>query len=162
MPTFTPDGAWVIYSSYVAGQPVLWKVRAVGGTPERITEFVADSPVVSPDGRLVACYHFDNPLARPKVALISLADGQIVRELDPPALVHTLGLKWTADGGALVYVATGGGVGNFRLQPVDGSPARPLTNFTSDHIFRFDISPSGRLVYERGTTVNDAILLRSK
>lgn len=161
-PTFTPDGEWVVYSAYVAGQPALWKVPAGGGTPARITDFVADSPAVSPDGRLVACYHFDDPLARSKVALVSLADGRIVKELDPPALIHAMGVKWTADGSALAYVAIGGGVSNLRLQPIDGSPARPLTNFTSDHIFRFNISPAGQIVYERGTTVNDAILLRSK
>ena len=162
LPTFTPDGRWIVYSSYVAEQPVLWKVAAGGGTPVRLTEFVADAPAVSPDGKLVACYHYADPLARPRVALVSLEDGRIVSELDPPNLLNTSGVRWTTDGRALLYLATGPGVTNIWLQPVDGSPARPLTNFNADRIFRFDISRDGRLVYERGTTVNDAILLRSK
>jgi Tol biopolymer transport system component/DNA-binding winged helix-turn-helix (wHTH) protein len=163
-PTFTHDGEWVIYSSYnISGQPTLWKVAAGGGTPERLTDFVADTPAVSPDGRVVACYHYADPLARPGVALVALADGSIVREFNPPSLINTSGVRWTPDGSAFAYLAAGAGVANLWLQPAaDGLPARPLTSFNTDRIFRFDISRDGRLVYERGTTINDAILLRSK
>jgi hypothetical protein len=73
-----------------------------------------------------------------------------------------VGVRWTPDGGGLVYLAASAGVVNIWLQPTDGSPARALTDFNTDRIFRFDVSRDGRLVYERGTTVSDAILLRSK
>jgi hypothetical protein len=119
-------------------------------------------PSVSPDGKLFACFHYADPLARPKVALVSLDDGKVIRELEPPNLVAISGVRWTPDGGGFVYLAGGAGVGNLWLQPIDGSPARALTDFTSDRIFRFDVSRDGQLVYERGTTVSDAILLRDK
>jgi Tol biopolymer transport system component/DNA-binding winged helix-turn-helix (wHTH) protein len=161
-PTFTPDGKLIIYSSYVEGQPALWKVAANGGTPERLTAFVADAPAVSPDGRVVACYHYADPLARPRVSLVSLDDGRILREFELPNLINTSSVRWMPDGNSLAYLAASPGTTNLWLQPADGSPARPLTDFNADRIFRFDISRDGRLVYERGTTVNDAILLRSK
>jgi hypothetical protein len=96
------------------------------------------------------------------VALVSLEDGRVGKELEPPNLFHAHGVRWTPDGGGLVYLSAAAGVGNLRLQPADGSPARALTDFTSERIFRFDVSPDGRLVYERGATVSDAILLTSK
>lgn len=162
LPTFTPDGAWVIYSSYSSGRPTLWKVPAAGGDTQRLTDFVADSPAVSPDGKLVACFRFGDPTARPKVALVSLADGKVVREFEPPAFVAASEVKWMSDGSAFAYLSAAAGVNNLWLQPVDGSPAKPLTDFNSDHIYRFDISRDGRLVFERGTSVNDAILIKSK
>jgi Tol biopolymer transport system component/DNA-binding winged helix-turn-helix (wHTH) protein len=161
-PTFTPDGRWIVYSAYTEGQPTLWKVPAAGGTRERLSCFVAEAPAVSPDGSLVACYHYPEPPARPGIALISLESGQVVREFYPPNLVVVSGARWSPDGNALLYLAAGPGVTNLWLQPVDGASARPLTNFNDDRIFRFDISRDGRLVYERGTTLNDAIVLRSK
>jgi Tol biopolymer transport system component len=161
-PTYTPDGRWVVYSSYAAGQPALWKVPAEGGRPARVGDFVADMPAVSPDGKLLACFLYRDPLSRPKVALVSLETDCVVKEFEPPNFVALLGVKWTPDGGGLVYLSGGAGVGNLWLQPSDGSPARALTDFTSDRIFRFDLTRDGRLVYERGTTISDAILLRSK
>lgn len=161
-PTFTPDGRWIVYSAYTEGQPTLWKVPAAGGTRERLSCLVADAPAVSPDGRLVACHYYPEPPAPPGLALISLESGQVVREFSPPNLVDASGVRWSPDGNALLYLAAGPGVTNLWLQPADGAPARPLTNFDDDRIFRFDLSRDGRLVYERGTTLNDAIVLRSK
>lgn len=161
-PAFTPDGAWVIYTAISEGEAKLFKIPTGGGEPVRLSDINASAPAVSPDGRLVACLRFTDPLAAPKVALVSLEDGRVVRELDPPRMAHVMGVKWTPDGGALAYVSASAGVGNLWLQPADGSPARPLTDFNSDRIFRFDIARDGRIIYERGTTLNDAILIRSE
>jgi Tol biopolymer transport system component/DNA-binding winged helix-turn-helix (wHTH) protein len=161
-PTFTPDGRWVVYSAYSEGRPTLWKVPASSGTPELLADLIADAPAVSPDGSLVACYHHLDPPAQPSIALVSFEGGRVVREFSPPHLITTSGVRWTPDGGALLYLAAGPGVSNLWLQPADGAPAKSLTNFNDDRIFRFDVSRDGRLIYERGTTVNDAILLRSK
>ena len=160
-PDFTPDGRWVIYSSFEDGRPSVWKVPAEGGEPQRLSDLAADMPAVSPDGKFVAFYRYADPVSRPKVALVSLDDCKVVREFDPPHLNNMAGVRWTPDGGGLVYLAARAGVGNLWLQPADGSPARALTDFNSDRIFRFDVSPDGSLVYERGTNVVDAILLRS-
>ena len=60
----------------------------------------------------------------------------------------------------ITYVATKNGVSNIWGQPLDGSPVKQITNFKSDHIFRFAWSPDGKaLVCERGFFVNDVVLL---
>lgn len=162
-PTVSPDGKWIVYSSYVEGQPTLWKVPLDGGEATPLTKsLIVESPAVSPDGRLVACYHFSAPLAKPRLALVSLADGALVKEIDLGATYAASEIKWTPDGRGVVFVSMSRGVSNIWLQPLDGTPAKQLTNFNTDRIFRFDISRDGRLIYERGTTLSDAILIRAK
>jgi hypothetical protein len=54
-----------------------------------------------------------------------------------------------------------GGVDNIWLQPLDGSKARPITNFTSEQIGGFARpSDDKRLVVGRSQSVSDVILLR--
>jgi Tol biopolymer transport system component len=72
-----------------------------------------------------------------------------------------MGLGWTADGSELVYVDRHNGVSNIWSQPIDGSPPKPLTNFKSNLIFKFAVSPDGRqLVLARGTQSRDVVLIR--
>ncbi len=62
---------------------------------------------------------------------------------------------------ALTYGVISNGGGNLWLQALDGSAPRPLTDFNDEVIYRFAWSPAGKaLVYERGTTVNDVVLLK--
>ncbi|MFL6228054.1 MAG: winged helix-turn-helix domain-containing protein [Pyrinomonadaceae bacterium] len=162
-PSVTPDGKWIVYSSYVEGQPTLWKVSVEGGAATQLAKTpYMDAPSVSPDGKLIACYHFNDPLGLPKLAHVSFADGTLVKEIDLPARYSDSVLRWTPDGRGVVFAALTGGVTNFWLVPLDGTPAKQLTHFKADRVFRFDLSRDGRLIYERGTTVSDAILLRGK
>lgn len=161
-PTFTPDGAWIVYSSYASGRPTLWKMPARGGAPVRVANIVADDPAVSPDGKLVACHRYADPLSHARLALVSLADGRVAREFDLPGAFSSPALRWTPDGKSVALVALSAGVSNLWLQPADGAAARRLTDFNSERVFRFDISRDGRLVFERGTNVNDAIIIRAR
>ncbi|HVG28950.1 MAG TPA: winged helix-turn-helix domain-containing protein [Pyrinomonadaceae bacterium] len=161
-PTFTPDGAWIVYTSYAGGRPTLWKMPARGGAAVRVADIVADDAAVSPDGKLVACHRYADPLSHGKLALVSLADGVVVREFELPGAASSPALRWTPDGKAVALVAMSAGVSNLWLQPVDGATARRLTDFKTERIFRFDISRDGRLVFERGANVNDAILIRAR
>jgi len=55
----------------------------------------------------------------------------------------------------------GKAVDNLWARPVDGSPSRPLTHFTSESIYAFRYSPDGaKIAIERGHTESDAVLLR--
>jgi Tol biopolymer transport system component/DNA-binding winged helix-turn-helix (wHTH) protein len=162
-PTISPDGEWIVYSSYADGEPALWKVPLGGGEATQLTKgLIVESPAVSPDGRWIACYHFSNALAMPKLALVSFADGTLAKEFDLTAPYAASQIRWTPDGRALVFISGSRGVSNFWLQPLDGTHAKKLTSFNADRIFRFDLSRDGRLIYERGTTLSDAILFRSK
>ena len=67
----------------------------------------------------------------------------------------------TPDGKALAYNIVENGIGNVWEQPLDGSPGRRLTNFTSDRIRTFQFSPDGKtLAVARMHVVSDVVLLR--
>ena len=72
--------------------------------------------------------------------------------------------RWTPDGRAIIYNVTHGGVlsgvTNLWTQPLDGGLPKQLTNFTSETFSAFDWSRDGGwLVYGRGTTSSDVVLI---
>jgi hypothetical protein len=55
---------------------------------------------------------------------------------------------------------TKNGVSNLWRQPIDGSPASQITNFTSSLIWRHAWSPDGKyLALARGNLSSDAMIL---
>jgi Tol biopolymer transport system component len=61
----------------------------------------------------------------------------------------------------LTYVETRAGVSNIWSKPIDGGPAKQLTNFKSDRIFLHDWSSDGkRLALARGAWSSDVVLIR--
>jgi len=79
-------------------------------------------------------------------------------DLDPRASPP---LAFAPDPKAVVYLVREKNIDNLWEQPLDGSPARQLTHFTSEQIARFRFSPDGtKLAIERGHVESDAVLLR--
>jgi eukaryotic-like serine/threonine-protein kinase len=158
-PSMSPDGRWVVYSSWTSGSPSVWKVSIDGGEPAQLSAASASRPWVSPDGKWIACTYRDQKDGNIKVGLLPFAGGE-------PALVEGMAqpefsiLRWSPDSRALTYIATQQGVSNIWSKPIDGGPARQLTNFTTDRIFRFAWSRDGKfLACERGMIINDAVLI---
>ncbi len=186
-PMFSADGRWVIYTSPGPGSgfggsaPNLtsWKVPVDGGERILLTnDCMAQS--ISPDGKLVAC------VRRIATSALLLWNINIVPFAGGPPL-HTFSVtsesrpnsRWTPDGRAIFYnlthggvlsgVATRGsslaeggilsGVTNLWIQPLGGGPPKQLTNFASEGFFSFDWSRDGKLVYGRGMTSSDAVLI---
>ena len=70
-------------------------------------------------------------------------------------------VQFTSDSNALLYAARDGGVGNIWQQPLDGSPAYPITNFQNEQIWFFSESPDGKnLAVMRGHYDSDVVLLQ--
>ena len=160
-PSMSPDGQWVVYASSTTGRAALWKVSIDGGDAVQLSQKVMTRPVVSPDGKWIACFYQDEKDGKGKIASMPF-DG------DEPLVVENLGLpefsllRWSPDGKSLTYISTQNGASNIWSKPLDGGQARRLTNFTSDQIFRFAWSRDGKtLACERGMVINDAVLLRS-
>ena len=78
----------------------------------------------------------------------------------PETVTPDTALRWMPQGDAVTYVNNRGGVGNIWLQPVGGGPPRALTTFDWGQIFSFDWSRDGRLVYSRGMSTSDVVLIR--
>jgi eukaryotic-like serine/threonine-protein kinase len=71
------------------------------------------------------------------------------------------GLQFAPDGKFVAYASREKGVDNVWLQPLDGSPGHPITDFKSEHIWSFSLSPDGkRLAVLRGHYDSDVVLLQ--
>ncbi|HLL71830.1 MAG TPA: winged helix-turn-helix domain-containing protein [Pyrinomonadaceae bacterium] len=161
-PDISPDGRWVVYMSLEKDSPRLWKTSIDGGgAPMQLTDKITSVPRVSPDGRFVACFYRAQVDTFSKLAVLPSDGGEPVKVFDrSPTTIVEAGIQWTPDGSALTFIDNRDGVSNIWLQPLDGSPAKQLTNFTSETIFRFAWSPDGKMfVAERGTEIGDIVLI---
>lgn len=160
----SPDGKWLISFSYERGPA---KVSIEGGNPVSLDPN-GDYPAISADGRWIAFNSSDPKTNKPAIEIVA-ADNRgprrflpFISESQVPA-ASTLGslpLHWTASGDAITYVRTKNGVSNLWSQPIDGGPAKQITNFTSGLIWRHAWSRDGKyLALARGTFSIDAVML---
>ena len=119
---------------------------------------------ISPDGKtltyLVELVNTDSGQGTEKIGLLDLDTLKTPRFIDPHPSI-SLGPKFTVDGKAVAYPVRENGVDNLWIQPLDGSPAHPITKFDSEQILSFAWSPDGKnLGILRGHTDSDVILLQ--
>jgi serine/threonine protein kinase/Tol biopolymer transport system component len=164
-PVLTPDGRWVVYTSFGNGRS-LWKLSIEGGNPEQINKNDVNKPAVAPNGEQIAFWSYPDDygtdgLDHPFVRIMPFAGGSATKTFQVPQTTNFgANLQWSADGRAILYVDTRNGVSNIWSQPVEGGPAKQLTNFQSDRIFGFASSPdSKQLALTRGTISNDVVLI---
>lgn len=125
------------------------------GAPPEVT-----NPHFSPDGKYIS---FIDQSRRPvRLAIMSTEDTADVRFFDFPYPAQTnVGAVWTPDGRSLLYIVALNKVENIWLQPIDGSPSRQFTNFTSGRIYRLAYSVDGKHIYlARGYATNNALLIK--
>jgi Tol biopolymer transport system component len=89
----------------------------------------------------------ENQTARSKLVLLSTVTGSQGRPrvIDPDARIRS-DLRFVPDGKALAYPIRDKGVDNIWAQPLDGTPGRQITHFTSGHIGDFHRSPDGAIL----------------
>jgi Tol biopolymer transport system component/DNA-binding winged helix-turn-helix (wHTH) protein len=162
-PTVSDDGRTLVYVSKAADATQnLWKMNLDNGDHAQLTNGGFDlRPDVSPDGRFIACFYRADVDTYSKLAVLPFDGGEPVKVFDrSPTTFVEAGIRWTPDGRALSFIDNRDGVSNVWLQPLDGSPPKQLTNFTSETIFRFAWSPDGKMfVAERGTEIGDIVLI---
>jgi Tol biopolymer transport system component len=157
-PSISPDGQWLVYVNN-ANKDTVWRVAIDGGQPVQLTDKSSHMPTISPDGKQVAC-EYEEPNSPSQLAILPSEGGRPIKTLPLPSGFMPTNLRWTRDGREIVYGVTRGGVTNLWAQPVDGSPSKQLTNFTSDRIFFFDFSRDGKQVaLSRGTLTRDVVLI---
>ena len=69
-------------------------------------------------------------------------------------------IRWTHDSRNIIYTDYRDDVTNLRLQPVEGGPARQITNATREVFYSFDIARDGRLLLANGLTTSDVVLFK--
>jgi Tol biopolymer transport system component len=158
-PVTTPDGKFIVYLSNREGRNFIWRVSIDGGKPLRMTDKAYSDPRVSPDGKFIACGYRADPNSPEQVAILSFADGKLVKVFDVP---HTAtfnnGIRWTPAGDAVCYRDLGNGVWRQSLQ--GGSPQR-LEGLPDEKSYIYDWSRDGKLfAFTRGREISDVVLLR--
>lgn len=160
-PDLSPDGQWVVYSSWNSGEPALWKSSIDGGEPVQLVQNLNVRPVISPDGKWIAYFYRDERKNKGGITLLPFAGGEPQELKDQGSPDFGL-IRWSPDSRALTYIVTQRGVSNIWSQPIDGGPAKQLTNFNTDRIFRFAWARDGKhLAYERGMDIKDVVLISS-
>jgi Tol biopolymer transport system component len=70
-------------------------------------------------------------------------------------------LQWSPDGKSLLYSVNSNNVSNVWNQPLDGGPAKQVTDFKEMLITSFSWSRDGKqLATTRGNLLRDAVLIR--
>ena len=161
-PACSPDGKTVFYLDLTKG--FFMKVPISGGQPERVGTEIAEYTGtfdIARDGKTAVLGTYDFKAQKPNIAIVSLDSGQVFQtmEYDPR---HNGQLRFSPDGKAIVYPIREKGVDNLWGQPLDGSPGRQLTNFTSLKIYSYQWSPDGKsLALVRGDSPSDLVLIQN-
>jgi Tol biopolymer transport system component len=164
--SFSPDGKWIVSNPYLGG---IFKTPSGGGDPVPvISEGPLVYPQVSPDGNLMVYLVSNKESKRPQIVVVKFDGGEQVTTFDLSVSAGTnysgslsyRGFHWSPDGKAIVYVDTIGGVSNLWRKPLDGGPAKQITDFKTDRIYTFAYAHDGKtLALGRGSDTPDAVLI---
>ena len=162
-PQFSNDGKFVLFhKTGVKGAFNLWRVPAAGGTSLQITKALTMHPAVSRvNGRIAAWYSETTEDPHWKLAVFPPEGGPPLQIYNPTRDAKPdTPLRWTPKADAISFLDYANGYSNIWLQPIDGRAPYPITSFTSGDIYSFDWSRNGELVYSRGLTTADVVLIR--
>jgi len=164
-PVCSPDQKWVYYidviSQHISRVPLegSGKTEPMFDVPTHY--FFAGGLTISPDGKTLAAPVEMTPMAV-NIALFELGSSSPPRILD--AGIYWPGvsdLQSTHEGNSVAYIRRQNGVDNLWANPLDGSPAYPITDFKSEQIWVFGFSPDGkRQAILRGHGESDVVLLQ--
>jgi Tol biopolymer transport system component/DNA-binding winged helix-turn-helix (wHTH) protein len=160
-PSCSPDGAWLVYQSGLGfGKPTLRRMALSGGASEPLVDTFSAKPAISNDGKRIAYFYMDD--SKWRIGIIPAGGGHMLQSLDLPTSVAERVMRWSPDGESLYYVSTIGDVGNVWALPLNGKPPRRVTQFTSQLVEDFTVSPNGgQFAFARSTAIRDAVLLRN-
>ena len=133
-----------------------------GGDAIQVTNRQSTTGVYSPDGKFIAAgYASTEGRAGLKLGIFSPEGGEPIKLIDVNQADLFAGLAWTADGKSVIYNSVQNGVANLWKQPIDRGRPQQITNFTSDLIYSFALSPDRkRLVLSRGNATLDIVLIK--
>jgi serine/threonine protein kinase len=156
-PDVTPDGKWIVYTSWPSNINSIWKVPVGGGTAIPLFHGQARNPAVSPDGKSVLCQIREPYDGSWRVAVLSLNDGAIQQQFPELPSEADSAVHWNPDGRAIDFVDNRGPASNIWERLLHGS-VRQLTHFTADRIYDFAWNRNGTmLAYVRGRTEGDVV-----
>jgi Tol biopolymer transport system component len=163
-PSLSPDGRWIVYTAVNGVKPTLWKVSIDGGTPVQISDHVATTAKVSPDGKSIAYMYPESkdPFAPPnRLGVIPFEAGTNTKTFEFVGSSTVLPVfEWSQDSKTIFYSVSTNNVTNIWSQSLDGGAPKQVTNFNDLFMTSFSWSRDGKqLACTRGALVRDAILV---
>jgi Tol biopolymer transport system component len=161
-PRASRDGKWVVYDSWTNGTERLFRLPIDGGEPTMLTDHTATESDISPDGKFVACFYLNEQGNKNwAIGIIPFEGGEPVKFLPVPQTVAVDNSPlYTPDGKSVTYIDWTGDVSNLWSVPIDGGPAKQLTNYKKDYIFRREWTRDGKQVaIVRGSETSDAVMI---
>jgi serine/threonine protein kinase/Tol biopolymer transport system component len=157
-----PDGQWVFYVSLDKDRGTLWKIPITGGQAVQLTfAGIILNPLVSPDGKKIACTFRRDEGDKWKLAILPSDGGEPFKTFALPSPFYQV-VHWTPDSNAITYLDQVNGVQNIWRQPLDGGAPVKLTNFDEDRIWHYDWAPSGKqFIVSRGGRRRDIVMIKN-
>jgi serine/threonine protein kinase len=157
-PFCSADGKWLYYADYADNQ-ALKRVPLDGGSPETILNPANGITKLSPDGKTLVGFEVRELDHKLILNIYSIDDKKSTyHDIDQNAVWP---LEFSPDGKGVIYSVRQKGISNLWLQPLDNSPSRQLTHFTSEDIEKIAFSKDGtKIAIERGHSESDAVILR--
>ncbi len=161
-PSCSPDGQWVVYDNQSKAGPTIWKVPIDGGPPVQLSREYARMPIVSPDGKSIACRYLAGDGKTREIAILPFAGGPPVNQV-PIHIMDWQSVQWTKDGQALRYIELVNGAANIWRYDLASGATKQLTDFKTDLIFAYAWSPDQRqLACERGNESRDVMIFEGE
>ena len=149
---------------FISGRlQTLWSV-SVGGKENQVLSQPVVGPAVSPDGKLVAYFYRGDGDQGFRIAVVSIADGNILKTFNPADDVsYQLRplVAWEPNKMSFLYIISDGSQNLLWSQSVDDGPPSLLGNLGGDEIADIALSPDGTaLAFTRGKWIQKAVLIR--
>jgi Tol biopolymer transport system component len=157
----SPDGKWLVYVTLDSGKLVTKKVSVDGGPSILLPDVPPDTCcAVSPDGKDLAFGVRLTPGGPNVIKILDFETLQLKRTIAglPKA---TERVEYAPDGKSFGYLIYDQASYALWVQPLDGTPGRRVTEFSTDPISRFAWSHDGKtLALIRSHNDSDVVLLR--
>jgi Tol biopolymer transport system component len=156
--TISPDGKWVYYNS--SADHALWKIALDGGQPVKLTDDYSTYPSVSPDGKLIASFHFPKYGHEATITVRRVEDLNTVAELAlAPGFWISRTIQWEPDSSAVIYAIQSEGKVKLYRQPLIHQPPHQLTTLKAEDEFEFAISSKKQLAFISTKWDHDIVLI---
>ena len=153
----SPDGKTLYYTAMRSGTPRLMKMPADGGAGQPVSDQFFRVQAISPDGTTLLGSAWNETIRRAAPALMNLSTGAITSQ---PALPPFAGFR--PDGMGFVSSRRVRGKSIVSEFSKEGVPGRVLTPPHDESILGGAISRDGRIVFSRGASSSDVVLVKAK
>jgi TolB protein len=124
-PFFGPDGNEVYFTSYLKGDPQLYKVNVATGQVSEVAKFpgIIAAPAISPDGNKIACVMSKD--GNSEIYVLDL-NGRVIKRLTNHWAIDT-SPTWSPDGRLIAFSSDRSGFPQIYVMDSDGLNVRRLT-----------------------------------